>query len=297
MVNIKTQEFLDHEEKKKHGDILFPFTKYFTIIPDFYTSFPVHWHEEIEIVLVRKGKCIFNINSDTIIVENGDILIICPSALHSFRQYEDYTYCSDTYIFNLSLINNSIDICNSKYFNPLLNNKCNPYYILKSNEKFNNKLLMLLQDINELYSSKKPCYELKIKSRLLELFSILFENNIIKVNKETKENASISIIKNIIKYIEENYRENITLESLSHIFKISVYHLAHLFKDITEVSCKDFIINYRLNISAEKIRNTNDSILNIALNNGFNNISYFNRAFKKKFKLTPTEYRKYHKTS
>lgn len=291
---MNSQEFLNHEEKKKHGDILFPFIKYFTIMPIFYTSFPVHWHEEVEIVLVRNGKCIFNINSEKIIADQGDILVISPSTLHSFRQYKDLKYCSDTYVFNLSLINNTIDICNSKYFNPLLNNKCNPYYLLKSNEIPYNKCLNLLEEIRELNYNKKPCYELKIKSKLLELFSIFFENKIIEINADTQENSSIKIIKSVINYIKQNYKDNITLDLLSDKFKISVYHLAHLFKDITGVSCIDFIINYRLNVSAEKIRNTNESILNIALDNGFNNISYFNRAFKKKFNLTPTQYRKSH---
>lgn len=292
---MKTQEFLNHEEKKKHGDILFPFIKYFTIMPMFYTSFPIHWHEEMEIVLVRNGKCIFNINSETIIADQGDILIICPSTLHSFRQYKDYKYCSDTYVFNLSLINNNMDICNSNYFNPLLNNECNPYYLLKHNDICYDKSLALLDTIREIIYGKKPFYELKIKSKLLELFSIFFENGIIKINQETKENSSIKKIKSIINYIEENYKDNITLESLSDMFNISVYHLAHLFKETAGTSCIEFIINYRLNASAARIRNSSESIINIALDNGFNNISYFNRAFKKKYRITPSEYRKSHK--
>ena len=61
------------------------------------------------------------------------------------------------------------------------------------------------------------------------------------------------------------------------------------------MTCIDFLIAYRLNMASTLLYTTDLPILAIALECGFNNISYFNRAFKKQFNTTPTEHRLKHK--
>lgn len=285
-------EFVKHEEKKKHGDIMFPCVKYRTQIPDFYSSFPIHWHLDMEIIICNSGNCFYIVNSEKLLVEEGDILVILPSVLHSFCQNGDFKFSGYTYIFNLNIINNNIDICNSKYFKPLLDNECNPYFLIKRNNSSYLKCKKIFDEINKINDQKNDFYEIKIKSYILELFYIFFTEKIITIYSKSKENKAAKVTKEVIKFIQENYQNELSLELIADKFEISSYRLSHIFKETTGMSCIDYLIDYRLSAAADMLRQSNLPILNIALDTGFNNISYFNRAFKKKFNTTPTEYKK-----
>ena len=68
-------------------------------------------------------------------------------------------------------------------------------------------------------------------------------------------------------------------------------HFMRWFKENTGFSFNEYLIEYRLNRATEQLRKSDETILNIASSNGFDNLSNFNRLFKKRFLMTPTEYR------
>ena len=109
-------------EKKKHGDVLLPFVVYGTMMPTLFSSFPLHCHEEIEVVLNDCGKCRYTVSGEDIDLEFGDILVIMPWVLHSFRlvHKEDY-FLAATYLISLDMItNHNVDVCSSGFFHPML---------------------------------------------------------------------------------------------------------------------------------------------------------------------------------
>ena len=59
-----------------------------------------------------------------------------------------------------------------------------------------------------------------------------------------------------------------------------------------EVSFIEYLNNYRLTMASRLLVSSNSSIIAIAMESGFDNLSYFNRLFKKKYKITPSEFRK-----
>ena len=60
------KEISDFVEKKKHGDVLLPFVIYGTMMPTLFSSFPLHCHEEIEMILNDCGKCRYTVSGDDI---------------------------------------------------------------------------------------------------------------------------------------------------------------------------------------------------------------------------------------
>ena len=86
--------------------------------------------------------------------------------------------------------------------------------------------------------------------------------------------------------------ENITLAGLAELVNMSETGLSRLFRNLTGMSCIDYVIEYRLTKAMGQLRTTDKPVIEIAYDTGFNNISYFNRTFKKHLHQTPSEFRK-----
>ena len=83
------EEFMSLKETGQKGDFLLPFVVCKTVMPDFYTTFPMHWHDEMEIVYVEDGEFEECIDFEYYNIKKGDIIIINPCILHSFKQQND----------------------------------------------------------------------------------------------------------------------------------------------------------------------------------------------------------------
>ena len=98
-------------------------------------------------------------------------------------------------------------------------------------------------------------------------------------------------------YISKNYMEEIRLAQLAEIAGMSPSAFSRFFKLHTGRNLSDYIIDIRLGYAARKLVDTNHSISEISFECGFNNLSNFNRIFKRKKGYSPSEFREnYHKT-
>lgn len=288
------EDFMKYEEKKGHGTYLLPFASYGTIIPDNLTFFPAHWHDEMEIIFVKQGRCTYYINFKPYEACEGDIIIVPPTIIHSFEQYKTEGFAGFSLVFSLNMVNNStVDACSVKYFMPIFNNEIILQIHIKSEDEHGKEIRSVIKKILNAYYGKKSCYELKLKIYLMELFTYLFQHELYE--EFGKKSSFIKLSDNtkiVITYIEEHYSEKISLKNLAELTNQSLYNFAHSFKHCTGQSPLEYINQYRLSIAAKQLETTDNAIINIAIDNGFNNVSYFNRAFKAKFCMTPTQYRK-----
>lgn len=292
-INNKKQ---NNKEVNMHGTDLLPYEIYSTKIPNYFTSFPMHWHEEIEIVYVIEGSARYTVDFDDYIIRKGDILIVPPSSLHSFEENNNDIFTAATAIFSQSMVNNNImDICSEKYIMPLFKNEISfPVHIRKSDEGCAELSSYLETAIHE-HINKEEAYELKIRIAFLNFITYFYRNNrYTRMRQTSAVIRTASQIKAVTNYIEEHYSEKITLEMLAQFANISVYHLAHVFKGCTGQSPNEYLNHFRLTMAANRLATTDTAIINIAIDVGYNNISYFNRAFKNRYSMTPKEYRKSH---
>lgn len=99
-------------------------------------------------------------------------------------------------------------------------------------------------------------------------------------------------IKILLQKIEKDYREDLTVEEMAKTLGFSQSHFMKFFKANMGKSFVQYLNDYRLTRAARFLAMTSRDVLEIAIDSGFSNISYFNRLFKKKFHMTPMEYRK-----
>lgn len=290
---IKTERKNNNKEVNMHGTDLLPYEIYRTAIPMLFTSFPMHWHEEIEIVYVISGCAKYIVDFNEYIINKGDILIIPPSSLHYLEQYKNEEFDAMTIIFAQNMVsNNLIDICSIKYILPIFNNEVYLPVHIKSDETICAEIRThIIEAITE-HFNKKAAYEIRIRIAFLNIIQAFYkENLIIKVRNTASSMNTIKLIKIVTNYIEAHFDEKILLEDLAKYANISVYHLSHIFKKCTGQSPNEYINFYRLTMAANRLLAEDTQILNIAIECGYNNISYFNRIFKKKYGVTPKEYR------
>lgn len=109
------------------------------------------------------------------------------------------------------------------------------------------------------------------------------------------QNSGYPIIEKVISYIENNLTEDFSVNSLSEHFGISVYYLCHLFKKVTGTTVIEYRNELRFTKAKQLLISTNEGISEIALQLGFGDSAYFSKLFVKHEKISPSEYRKYHK--
>ena len=99
-------------------------------------------------------------------------------------------------------------------------------------------------------------------------------------------------IKNIKSYIESNLDFKININQIADAFHYNPRYLGRLFKQQTGNTINDYITYRRLKRAKTLLSDTEASVIDISNEVGFNNVTYFNRLFKKSFGITPTKYRK-----
>ena len=158
--------------------------------------------------------------------------------------------------------------------------------------KCEKEALKFIMDIITADISKSRGYELEIYINLMRfwLLLVLNENDIFSQKTEPKP-INEERVKDVLSFIHKNYSNKITLQDIADSVFVSKGECCRFFKKSLKMSPYDYLINYRINESMKLLKNTSFSILDIAENVGFNNVSHYIQIFKKKTGQTPHEYR------
>ena len=282
-----------YQETKIHGTHAFPYVVYRGLLPDWLSGFPLHWHEEMEIIYVEEGSVSILVRNTEYIVKGGEFVLIHPQAIHAIRQHDDCRGFYHNILFRFSMLESGAeDICRKKYLDPIYNRQLLMPEYIDSSHPLNAQIVQLIRSLLSEREEKRFHNEMLIKSKLFEiLYNILGYCE--KADKEQAyEDIVFDKLKLSLKYLEENYAENITAESIAAASNYSVSHFSKLFRQMTGESLTQYLKNYRLGTAASRLLNEPTKVSEIALSCGFSNLSYFSRAFYQKYNMTPSEFRK-----
>ena len=153
------------------------------------------------------------------------------------------------------------------------------------------ELWELIEKIDALCDRRPQGWQLEVKGYLFLFFAILTRHAKKGAERKTPP-ASLGKIKQIVKYTEDHFSENISLADMADLAGYSKAHFMRFFKANMGRPFTAWLNDYRLSMAARMLRLTSDDILSIAGKSGFGNLSYFNRLFKARYGMTPREYRK-----
>ena len=251
-------------------------------------------HDFFEMVYIKRGEVVFQIEDDQIKLGPNNILIIKPKRLHKLlvKSKNGCEFIVFSFKF-VDLENQSFSRVSMEDFIDFVEGeKTGPYHFLKVGQR--NEIIQLLNGIVNEKNKKDPDSEFLIRLMVMEVFVYLsrafrieWENSMKDKSPKLKELIKISV-----NFINSNYEKEITLSDVSSFVFLSPSYFLRVFKDEMGVSPINYLLRTRVEKAKEILETTDMKINDIALLVGFSNHQRFNEIFKKNTGMTPTSYRK-----
>lgn len=258
-----------------------------------------HWHKDLELTYLYKGSATFSTNGRISSIGSKELFLVNSGDVHSVIDYGDdvvtmitilisYNFikdkCPDIDNFEFTLEEKNKNFKRLKYINEEIANM----YI--KDMEINNTPLVFVDDEN----SNDKFHYLKIESLLYEILYILLNDFSLKkdTNLELKNEKNLERLKIIIDYIDENYKDNISLDEIAANYQLSKEYLATIFKKYIGITVGTYLKNMRLTSAYRDLMNSDYSINQLAFDNGFPNIKSFINSFKEHYGETPYKYKK-----
>lgn len=300
-------DYLDKEEYQdipllrmadnKHGNLQFFIRKY--PAKDL-TSF-FHRHEYMQINYIYRGKGVHMVNHGEFDIVKGDIFVIPPYVPHCIKS-SDSSFQIFEFEFEPGFINQNFErIENTKsffdfaYLEPFLVHECQIKPRLNLTGKFQLEVETILEETLLEYRERNPGYQLMIKSLLLKLLVQLgreFVRDLKNAESRPVYERHRDAIFGALKFIDEHYNEELSVEDVAKKFMLSSSYFSYLFKSITAKTFTEYLTSLRISKAMEMLKETDEKVLDICYQVGFNNINHFNRVFRQYVGLSPLKFRK-----
>lgn len=284
--------YLELKENRPHGTAEYPYSQYHMHHIKHPFQIPVHWHDELEIIYVRRGPLRILIDGKEYTGTDNSVFFVAPGLLHlmgASTQEIDYF----TVLFPLEFLSfQTTDRLEQELFSPLRNQTLAfPFSLCdNSSQQLQAKAAGLLEEILSLNRYKKNGCQQQLDTRilLLQLFSLLLENNLFC---PVRTNSTDRMQKELISYLQQNYSSRVSLQELAGHFHLSEKYISRYFREHFHLTLSQYLTYLRLSHAKHLLETTDLPITTVALQSGFPNVSYFIRTFKSHFKTSPLKYR------
>ena len=183
------------------------------------------------------------------------------------------------------------DVTATDFLLPLLHGTLNVPTLYTPQDPYYDEIIAGIDACDEISKTKPRGFELYIKSQLY-LFFYMLSSRCHDANRTKNSNRkTLDKMKIILKYIENHYMDKITIAQIASEVQFSESHFMRYFKETMGTTFTDYLKDYRLTMAARLLTTSDSTVLAIAEETGFENLSYFNRSFKKKYALTPRQFR------
>lgn len=256
-------------------------------------------HENAEILLIESGNFTLYVGNELQTGGPGSLIVIPPNRLHKISTTTDSDVCflclniqSDIAAFMHTADGISpLDFLSASFTHPVVQME-------KSQLQWVTSLFYRLMHEKEEYVPVSLLCCCSLLELLLSEITRIYNEFPIETSEQLDDKYAqpdISrIIKNVIQYINANYRKDITLSTLAQEFWLNPSYLSRQFKINVGMTLTEFITNLRIYSAKVALLTTNKSISEIALDSGFNSIPYFTLVFKNSEGMSPKQFRKEH---
>lgn len=253
-------------------------------------DFPLHCHEELELNFIRNAKGARRVIGDHIAeIDDYELVLVGANLPHVWQTHK----CRSKEIKEVTIQFHK-DLFDDRF---LRRNQMS--FIRSMLERSAKGILFSKQTTQQIAPRLTILSQKQGFDSVLELLSILHDLSVSR-NMHTLSDASFSNaefsynsrrIDKVVEYMNQNFQKNITLSEVSKLVNMTDVSFSRFFKTRTGITFIDSLLELRLGNASRLLIDTTQSVSEVAYNCGFNNISNFNRLFKKKKGCTPKEFR------
>ncbi len=247
-----------------------------------------HYHEDIEIVTVKEGYMAYSVNGKTLMLNEGDTLVVNSNQIHYSMCVDDKIAKYVIFIVHPSILMSSVTV-EMEAIRPIIDNPELPYLRFRYINNFTKEMYDLMIDLPDY---RHNAFE--ITKRLFLMWE-LFMKKISEYGQMTEEagyDPRMMSFKTMLHFMNNNYKESLTLEQIANTGNVSKSQCNNLFNQFVGESPINYLMHLRSRKVAEHLRSGSFTLKQIAEMTGFNGVSYMSETFKKFFGQSPRDYKK-----
>ncbi|WP_238652613.1 AraC family transcriptional regulator [Paenibacillus piscarius] len=283
------------KEDREHGDAMFPLAAYWIELPAGAHVLDTHWHEEAEFFLLLEGEILFQVDTDYFTLRPGEAVFIESGDIHAAYALADTPCRFCALVFHPDLLASAqYDTIQQTVILPLQEKRQSFPRHLTASVPWQGELLLHLNHMLKAYEQQLPGFESFIKGTLLIMLSqiALPGRSVNHSPSEGADNTKADRLKKAILYIQDHYQEPIRTRDLAGLIPMSEGQFCRFFKSMTRKTPVDYINSYRVRQAAALLQQSDRKISDIAMDVGFDNVSYFIKVFRKAMNCSPSEFRR-----
>lgn len=290
MSDLRLDVTTDENERQleRHGLTAFPAAFYRGDLAN--NTVVWHWHDELELILIHQGTIAAGAGQTVVTLKAGEGCFIKAGALHNIWKADNSPCEYRSVVFHPRLIGSMDSIFWFRYIQPIgeLNfPQMIPFFIGSTYD-----FLAFFSRLWQVQEDQKAGYENDIRYLLTKFTARLSNTPFEREHQPSeKEVRDMERMKAMLSFLEAHYAEELTLEQIAESASVSVTECMRCFRCSIGVSPIRFLKERRLQCAADMLHHTEQSISEIAALCGFMDMSYFTKAFRQLYGVTPTSYR------
>ena len=269
-------------ENKKRGTFDFPIELYYvdSLAPRY--EMPLHWHLEYELITVLRGSFDLSLDGEKTVMSAGDCAVINGGIVHGGIPDECMYECL---VFDLQAFLHNMPV-RSKSIADFLSDTSGITGVYKKGTATAD----IADKIFDSMECERRGYELVTIGLMWQLLGELASS--FSGQAVAKSDEQISKLKNVLSFIHKNIDRHISLDELAKTAGMSPKYFCRVFKELTGKRPIEYLNYYRIESACEMLTLTDESITEIAMNCGFDDMSYFSKTFARYKGTSPNKFRK-----
>jgi len=275
-------------ELLRHGSPDFPCAAGQTID----TGFPWHWHEELEMICVVRGRVTVAAAEQRYLLHAGDGIAINANVPHALFPHENSEYNESAVIFHPRLIYGSVDsVLWGDYVGRYLQSESLKGIPLYAHVDWQREAAERIFRAWTLCRERPPMYEFAVREELTRLFTAIWEHCREQAGAAKPNRRRTEEVKDMMRFLEAHLPEEMSLKRLADYAHLSKRECQREFQAYIGTTPMQYLNQIRLARAADLLREGRASVTEVCYQSGFQSPSYFSKKFRLRYGVTPRRYR------
>ena len=282
--------YLACHEKAVRGTFDFPIELYYVDAAHPRYTMPFHWHMECELILVLQGSLSLTLDGEALELCAGESAFLPGGIIHSGMPHDCIYECI---VFDMERFLQDSTICRERYTAAFgLGTHIQTHFAPGT------AVGHIVDRLFEAMEKEQTGYEFITTGLLWQFIGTVLQQRLYTkpADGDRRLSSRAARIKNVLLRIRRDYAAPLTLEQLAAEAGLSPQYFCRVFRQVTGRTPIDYLNYYRIECAAELLCATGDSVTEIALSCGFNDLSYFIRLFRQYKGVSAGQFRKQHHT-